>query len=52
MPLFYGFGDFGGSEGISRNNPFNPFGIEFCDLTGFQLKVKLVMMPIIQVVMP
>jgi len=27
MPLFYGFGDFGGSEGISRNNPYNPFGI-------------------------
>ena len=34
MPLFYGFGDFGGSEGISRNNPYNPFGVELCDLTG------------------
>jgi len=34
MPLFYGFGDFGGSEGIGAGNPYNPFGIEFCDLSG------------------
>jgi outer membrane receptor protein involved in Fe transport len=32
MPLFYGFGDFGGNEGIGKDQPFNPFGIEFCDL--------------------
>ena len=41
MPLFYGFGDFGGSEGISRNNPYNPFGIEFCDLTGLSVENKV-----------
>ena len=40
MPLFYGFGSFGGSEGISRNNPYNPFGIEFCDLTGLSIEGK------------
>ena len=40
MPLFYGFGDFGGGEGISRNNPYNPFGIEFCDLTGMSVEGK------------
>ena len=40
MPLFYGFGDFGGSEGISRNNPYNPFGIEFCDLNGESVEGK------------
>jgi len=40
MPLFYGFGDFGGSEGISRNNPYNPFGIEFCDLYGDSVEGK------------
>jgi len=34
MPLFYGFGDFGGNEGIGAGNPYNPFGIEFCDLNG------------------
>ena len=34
MPLFYGFGDFGGNEGIGAGNPYNPFGIEFCDLGG------------------
>ena len=34
MPLFYGFGDFGGNEGIGAGNPYNPFGIEFCDLSG------------------
>jgi outer membrane receptor protein involved in Fe transport len=34
MPLFYGFGDFGGNEGIGAGNPYNPFGIEFCDLAG------------------
>ncbi len=41
MPLFYGFGDFGGSEGISRNNPYNPFGLEFCDLTGLSVEGKV-----------
>ena len=40
MPLFYGFGDFGGSEGISRNNPYNPFGLEFCDLYGTSVEGK------------
>lgn len=40
MPLFYGFGDFGGGEGISRNNPYNPFGLEFCDLTGKSVEGK------------
>ena len=40
MPLFYGFGDFGGGEGISRNNPYNPFGLEFCDLTGMSVLCK------------
>ena len=34
MPVFYGFGSFGGNEGIGAGNPFNPFGIEFCDLAG------------------
>ena len=34
MPLFYGFGSFGGREGIGANQPYNPFGIEFCDLSG------------------
>jgi outer membrane receptor protein involved in Fe transport len=33
-PLFYGFGDFGGDEGIGANQPFNPFGIELCGLGG------------------
>ena len=33
-PLFYGFGSFGGSEGIGINQPYNPFGVEFCDLSG------------------
>ena len=33
-PLFYGFGSFGGNEGIGAGNPYNPFGIEFCDLAG------------------
>lgn len=40
MPLFYGFGDFGGSEGISANNPYNPFGLEFCDLYGNSVEGK------------
>ena len=40
MPLFYGFGDFGGSEGISANNPYNPFGLEFCDLYGDSVEGK------------
>ena len=40
MPLFYGFGDFGGSEGISRNNPYNPFGLELCDLNGQSVEGK------------
>jgi outer membrane receptor protein involved in Fe transport len=40
MPLFYGFGDFGGGEGISRNNVYNPFGIEFCGLDGLSLEGK------------
>jgi len=40
MPLFYGFGDFGGGEGISRNNPYNPFGLELCDLTGKSVEGK------------
>ena len=40
MPLFYGFGDFGGSEGISANNPYNPFGVEFCDLYGNSVEGK------------
>jgi outer membrane receptor protein involved in Fe transport len=34
MPLFYGFGDFGGQEGIAASNPFNPFGLEFCGFDG------------------
>ena len=34
MPLFYGFGDFGGQEGIAASNPFNPFGVEFCGFDG------------------
>ena len=38
---FDGFGDFGGSEGISRNNPYNPFGLEFCDLTGLSVEGKV-----------
>mgnify|MGYP006419106483 FL=1 len=33
-PLFYGFGDFGGDEGIGADQPYNPFGIEFCGLGG------------------
>ena len=32
--MFYGFHSDFGSEGISRNNPYNPFGLELCDLTG------------------
>tara|TARA_B100001057_G_scaffold460946_2_gene512504 strand:+ start:3081 stop:5912 length:2832 start_codon:yes stop_codon:yes gene_type:complete len=34
MPLFYGFGSFGGREGIGANQLYNPFGVEFCDLSG------------------
>lgn len=34
MPLFYGFGSFGGREGIGASQPYNPFGVEFCDLSG------------------
>mgnify|MGYP002061487053 FL=1 len=33
-PLFYGFQDYSVGEGIGAGNPYNPFGIEFCDLGG------------------
>ncbi|GIR17512.1 MAG: hypothetical protein CM15mP31_2600 [Gammaproteobacteria bacterium] len=33
-PLFYGFQSYSVGEGIGAGNPYNPFGIEFCDLGG------------------
>ena len=33
-PLFYGFQSYSVGEGIGAGNPYNPFGIDFCDLGG------------------
>lgn len=37
MLFFYGFGDFGGQEGIVVFNLFNLFGLEFCGFDGLMV---------------
>ena len=52
-PLFYGFQSYSVGEGIGAGNPYNPFGIDFCDLGWLLMMVELVMMQLlVQETMP